>query len=127
MFLYGVVINLILAGFNLIPIPPLDGSHVVKHLLPPKLAWQYQRFGRYGIILLLALLWFGNGAIFTWLMQPAMFLQTLALGSSSPFVLREPMDDLTNGTDRAGRRRGRRRASSSSSPISTGRSTCCSR
>jgi Zn-dependent protease len=90
MFLYGVVINLILAGFNLIPIPPLDGSHVLKHLLPPKLSWQYQRFGRYGIILLLALLWFGNGATINWLMQPVTFLQNVAVGVVRPFVLASP-------------------------------------
>jgi Zn-dependent protease len=90
MFLYGVVINLLLAGFNLIPIPPLDGSHVMKHLLPPKLAWQYQRFGRYGIILLLGLLWFGNGATINWLMQPVTFLQNIAVGVVRPFVLASP-------------------------------------
>jgi Zn-dependent protease len=90
MFLYGVVINLLLAGFNLIPIPPLDGSHVMKHFLPPKLAWQYQRFGRYGIILLLGLLWFGNGATINWLMQPVTFLQDVAVGVVRPFVLASP-------------------------------------
>jgi Zn-dependent protease len=90
MFLYDVVINLLLAGFNLIPIPPLDGSHVMKHLLPPKLAWQYQRFGRYGIILLLGLLWFGNGATISWLMQPVTFLQNVAVGVVRPFVLASP-------------------------------------
>jgi Zn-dependent protease len=90
MFFYGVVINLLLAGFNLIPIPPLDGSHVMKHLLPPKLAWQYQRFGRYGIILLLGLLWFGNGATINWLMQPVTFLQDVAVGVVRPFVLASP-------------------------------------
>src|SRR5947209_14163916 len=37
MFTLGIMINLVLASFNLIPIPPLDGSHVVKYLLPP--AW----------------------------------------------------------------------------------------
>jgi Zn-dependent protease len=90
MFLYGVVINLLLAGFNLIPIPPLDGSHVLKHLLPPKLAWQYQRFGKYGILLLVALLWIGNGATITWLMQPITFLQNIAVGVVRPFVLASP-------------------------------------
>lgn len=90
MFLYGIVINLLLAGFNLIPIPPLDGSHVLKHLLPPKLAWQYQRFGRYGILLLLALVWLGNGATFSWLMQPVTFLQSAAISVVRPFVLASP-------------------------------------
>jgi Zn-dependent protease len=90
MFFYGIVINLLLAGFNLIPIPPLDGSHVMKHLLPPKLAWQYQRFGRYGILLLLGLLWFGNGATINWLMQPVTFLQSVAVSVVRPFVLASP-------------------------------------
>lgn len=52
MLTYGVFINLILAYFNLIPIPPLDGSHVLYHLLPPELAVRYRSMGRYGITLL---------------------------------------------------------------------------
>jgi Zn-dependent protease len=36
MALVGIQINLMLALFNLLPIPPLDGSHVVKHALPPR-------------------------------------------------------------------------------------------
>ncbi len=56
---YGVFINLILAYFNLIPIPPLDGSHVLYHLLPPSLRESYRAIGRYGIgILFLTLLAF---------------------------------------------------------------------
>src|SRR3954471_18209738 len=35
MFFYGVMFNLVLVFFNLLPIPPLDGSHVIKYLLPP--------------------------------------------------------------------------------------------
>jgi len=45
MLLYGVLINLALAAFNLIPIPPLDGSHVFKYILPPAWALSYQRLG----------------------------------------------------------------------------------
>ncbi|MFV1989068.1 MAG: site-2 protease family protein, partial [Gemmatimonadota bacterium] len=44
---YAIFINLILAFFNLIPIPPLDGSHVVAHLLPPRFALRYRLFGQY--------------------------------------------------------------------------------
>jgi Zn-dependent protease len=90
MFLYGILINLVLAGFNLIPIPPLDGSHVLKHLLPPSLAYQYQRFGRYGILLLVALLWLGNGATLSWLMKPVFFLQDSAFRLVGPFVMASP-------------------------------------
>ena len=46
---YGVLVNLVLAWFNLVPVPPLDGSHVVRHLLPPRLAVLYQSAGRFGI------------------------------------------------------------------------------
>ena len=52
---FGVFINLILAFFNLIPIPPLDGSHVMYHFLPR--AWRagYQKAGQYGLLALMAL------------------------------------------------------------------------
>lgn len=59
------MINLVLAVFNLIPIPPLDGSHVVGALLPPRLHWQWVQLERYGFLLLFALLWTGIfGVIF---------------------------------------------------------------
>jgi len=54
-----VVINMLLMVFNLIPIPPLDGSHVVGALLPPRLHWGWVQLGRYGFLLLFALLWTG--------------------------------------------------------------------
>ncbi|MBT8335041.1 MAG: site-2 protease family protein [Gemmatimonadetes bacterium] len=55
---YGIFLNLILAFFNLLPIPPLDGSHVVAHLLPREWAGRYRRFGRYGILALMAIVFF---------------------------------------------------------------------
>ncbi len=87
-FLYGVTINLALAAFNLIPIPPLDGSHVFKHLLPPAWAYNYQRFGQYGIIILVALLWLGT-PITAW-MKPVWFVSEHAMMLVSPFVLPSP-------------------------------------
>lgn len=53
---YSVVINSILAVFNLIPIPPLDGSRILALLLPPQLAVQFARLGRFGLIILIFLL-----------------------------------------------------------------------
>lgn len=48
--------NVMLMLFNLVPIPPLDGSRVVTALLPPRLAWQYLRLERYGFLAVLLLL-----------------------------------------------------------------------
>ncbi|HSG47005.1 MAG TPA: site-2 protease family protein, partial [Longimicrobiales bacterium] len=50
MAIYGIFINLILAFFNLIPIPPLDGSHVLFHFLPERFRLSYRRAGRYGML-----------------------------------------------------------------------------
>jgi Zn-dependent protease len=54
------LINLYLAFFNLIPIPPLDGSGVLSALLPVEYARKYDRFGRYGPLLLIGLIAFGG-------------------------------------------------------------------
>jgi len=56
----GISINLVLALINMIPIPPLDGSRIVTGILPSKWAWHYNRFERFGFILLLGLLWSGG-------------------------------------------------------------------
>jgi Zn-dependent protease len=52
---YGVTINLLLFVFNLIPIPPLDGSHVVRQLLPYGLERAYNHVRRFGLILIVLL------------------------------------------------------------------------
>ena len=50
-------INIILALFNLVPVPPLDGSKLLAGLLPARLRESYLRFGRYGIFIVLPLVY----------------------------------------------------------------------
>ncbi len=58
-FLYGGYINFILAFFNLIPIPPLDGSRVISVFLPVEMRERYNRIERYGIFIILVLAFLG--------------------------------------------------------------------
>jgi len=72
---YGVMINVVLAILNLVPIPPLDGSRVVYWLLPDKAAAAYYRLERYGMLILLALVGFGLlGYIITPVIRPILSL-----------------------------------------------------
>ncbi|MBU1248407.1 MAG: site-2 protease family protein [Proteobacteria bacterium] len=57
--LFGVFVNLILGFFNLIPIPPMDGSNILAGLLPARLARPYMSLARYGMVLVILLAVFG--------------------------------------------------------------------
>lgn len=56
----GVFVNLILGVFNLLPLPPLDGSNILAYFLPPRLAYKYLSLGRYGFIILIGIILLGD-------------------------------------------------------------------
>lgn len=75
---FGLFLNLLLGVFNLIPIPPLDGSHLLYQLLPPALGARYREIGRYGIVLLFLVI-LVPGLLGT-LLYPVRFLMEIARG-----------------------------------------------
>ena len=63
----GMIINLVLAALNLLPLPPLDGSRVVSSLLPPRKAMVYEKIEPYGFYILIILMFTG---ILSYIMTP---------------------------------------------------------
>jgi Zn-dependent protease len=56
MLIAGINLNVVLAVFNLIPIPPLDGSHIVASLLPAQIAHRYRSIGFAGVFAVILLM-----------------------------------------------------------------------
>lgn len=79
---FAVFINLVLAFFNLIPIPPLDGSKIVMGFLPDDLAVQYSRIERYGFLIIFGLFFLG---IFQRILFPIVHLFLILIIGVSPF------------------------------------------
>ena len=88
MMRWGILFNLILAMFNLLPLPPLDGSHVMKYLLPPAWALRYQQLGMYGLVILVLMFATGIGSsVIGTLLAPVWFLDRFALTLVAPLRL----------------------------------------
>lgn len=77
----GIFLNLLLAFFNLLPIPPLDGSHVVYHVLPKSVQAPYRKLGAFGILILLGLVFLVPDALAT-LLVPVDY----AMGLTDRFI-----------------------------------------
>ncbi len=80
---FGIAINLVLGVFNLLPLPPLDGSRVVSSLLPNRLAYEYNKLEVYGLYILLGLLFLG---IFEKLVLPIVNAMQTAMFSAAGFI-----------------------------------------
>jgi len=76
-FAWVSLINVMLMVFNLIPIPPLDGSRIVANFLKGKALWNYMKLERFGMFIVFGLLFTG---VISSILYPAMNLAVRVLG-----------------------------------------------
>lgn len=85
---WGIYLNLLLAFFNLIPIPPLDGSKLLYHALPPRIGAAYRSLDRFGMLPLLVILVFFRDLL-TLLLTPLRVGYSQLMTLASPFAVGE--------------------------------------
>jgi len=86
LLVFGIWLNFLLAFFNVIPIPPLDGSHILYHFLPPSMREQYRALSQYGFLILLGILLF-LPQVLRILLIPAWVLFDAAAALVRPYAL----------------------------------------
>ena len=84
MMVHGIWLNLVLCFFNLIPVPPLDGSHLLYHALPPRAGTWYRDLRRFGYLPLFVLL-FLFPPVVSVLLTPAYLIRNALLRVILPF------------------------------------------
>lgn len=82
---WGIYLNLVLAVFNLIPVPPLDGSRIFYHVLPPAWGLRYRALDRFGFLPIMALVLLFR-PVLTLFMEPARWLYIRCLELAAPFA-----------------------------------------
>jgi Zn-dependent protease len=86
MMVYGIWLNLILCFFNLIPVPPLDGSHLLYHALPPRAGAWYRSLNRFGYLPIFALIFLFR-PVMVILLAPASIGMSYLMRVISPYSL----------------------------------------
>src|SRR5580698_2759047 len=66
---FGIIINLFLTAFNLLPLPPLDGAHIFRHMIPYSWAAMYDRLGMISLFLMI----FFGGRVVGFVVSPVLF------------------------------------------------------
>ena len=88
----GIYINAVLMALNLLPLPPLDGGRIAVSLLPPKLAYRFEKIEPYGFYVLLALMFLG----WLWLILSPLIMFILVITSGFSGISFAHLNDLLN-------------------------------
>lgn len=81
-----VNINLMLIAFNVLPIPPLDGSHFVEYFLSEEQKIKFERYGQYALFGMIFLSIFGGLSIFSLIMEPIIRILSLLVVGTFAFT-----------------------------------------
>jgi Zn-dependent protease len=96
MMVHGIWLNLLLCFFNLIPIPPLDGSHLLYHALPARAGSWYRGLQRFGYLPLFLLLFVFRGTM-AMLLTPVIVMMRLLGGWIAPYQISSLLAGLPPG------------------------------
>jgi Zn-dependent protease len=86
MMVFGIQINLLLCFFNLLPVPPLDGSHLMYHALPARAGNWYRGLQRFGYLPLFIMLFVFRGAMGV-ILTPVVVMMRLLGGWIAPYQI----------------------------------------